>query len=200
MMNPRGMTFVELLVTLVISSVIMAGVYKVVINQAKVYSAQEQVVEFQQNIRAAMDQMVSDIWMAGYDNDSSTSKIVIDHPVTPGSTQLSISYEYDDTTEYAVTYKLSGDELVKQITVIKDTGVSNTVEEVLLDGVDSLGLSYGLDTNNDGVVDSWVSASGVTSKVIAIRVQLSAHPLHPDLKGFSSRGLESVVTLRNRIL
>jgi prepilin-type N-terminal cleavage/methylation domain-containing protein len=105
MMNPRGMTFVELLVTLVISSVIMAGAYKVVINQAKVYSAQEQVVEFQQSIRAAMDQMVSDIRMAGYDNDSSTSKIVIDYPVTPGSTQLSISYEYDDTTEYAVAYE-----------------------------------------------------------------------------------------------
>lgn len=199
-MNSRGITLIELLVTLVIASVITAGVYKVVISQAKTYNAQEQVVEFQQGIRIAMDQMVSDIRMAGYDNDSDTSKIVIDQPVTPGSTQLSISYEYDDTTEYAVTYRLNGDELIKQITVIKDTGVSNTLEEVLLDGVNSLGLSYGLDTNNDGVVDSWVSAGGVTSKVIAIRVQLSAHPLNPDLKGFSSRGLESVVTLRNRIL
>jgi type IV pilus assembly protein PilW len=199
-MNPRGMTLVELLVALVIASVITAGAYKVVISQAKAYNAQEQVVEFQQSIRIAMDQMVNDIRMAGYDNDSSTSKIVIDQPVTPGSTQLSISYEYDDTTEYTVTYRLNGDELVKQITVIKDTGVSDTLEEVLLDGVDRLSLRYGLDPNNDGVVDSWVSASGVTSKVIAIRVQLSAHPLNPDLKGFSSRGLESVVALRNKIL
>ena len=199
-MNPRGMTLVELLVTLVMTSVVMAGVYKLVIGQAKAYHAQEQVVELQQSIRNAMDQMVSDIRMAGYDSDSSTSKIVIDQPVTPGSTQLSISYEYDDATEFAVTYRLDGDDLFKQITLIKDTGVSNTQEEILLDGVDNLGLSYGLDTNNDGVVDSWVSASGVMSKVIAIRVQLSVHPLNPDLKGFSSRGLESVVTLRNRIL
>jgi type IV pilus assembly protein PilW len=198
--NTRGVTFVELLVTLVMASVIMAGVYRVVIGQVKAYNAQEQVVELQQNIRGAMEQMVGDLRMAGYDSDSSTSKIVIDQAVTPGSTQVSISYEYDDATELAVTYRLDGDDLLKQVTVIKDTGVSNTQEEVLLDGVDHLGLSYGLDTDNDGVVDSWVSASGVTSKIIAVRLQLSVHPLNPDLKSFSSRGLESVVALRNRIL
>jgi type IV pilus assembly protein PilW len=199
-MNARGMTLVELLVTLVITSVITAGVYRVVLGQVKAYNAQEQVVELQQSLRGAMEQLVSDIRMAGYDSDSSTSKIVIDQPIIPGSSDVSLSYEYDDTTEFAVTYRLDGDDLFKQITVSKDTGVSDTREEILLDGVDRLSLSYGLDTNNDGVVESWVSAGGVTSKIIAIRVQLSVHPLDPDLKGFSSRSLESVVALRNRIL
>ncbi len=93
-----------------------------------------------------------------------------------------------------------GGQLVKQVMVTKDTGISTTLEEILLDGVDGLSFNYGLDTDNDGVVDSWVSAGGVTSKVIAIRVRLSAHPLHPDMNNFSSRRLESVVTLRNKIL
>jgi len=194
------MTLVELLVTLVIASVIMAGIYEVVINEGKAYNAQEQVVEVQQSVRVAMNQMVSDIRMAGYDNDSSTSKIVIDQPVTPGSDELSVSYEYDNTTEHTMTYRLEGSQLIKQVTVTKDTGVSDTLEEILLDGVDGFRFIYGLDTDNDGAVDSWVSAGGVTSKVIAIRVQLSAHPLNPDLKGFSSRSLESVVALRNRLL
>ncbi len=199
-MSQKGVTLIELLVALVIASFIMAGVYKVVISQGKAYNIQEQVVEVQQGIRIAMEQMVSDIRMAGYDNDSSTSKILIGPPVTPGSTQVSISYEYDNTTEHTVTYKLDGGQLVKQVTDTKDTGISNTSEEILLEGVDGLSFNYGLDTNNDGVVDSWVTAGGVTSKVTAIRVRLSAHPLNPDLRVFSSRRLESVVTLRNRIL
>ncbi len=199
-MSQRGVTLIELLAALVIASFIMAGIYKVVISHGKAYNIQEQVVEVQQGIRIAIDQMVSDIRMAGYDNDNSTSKIVIDPPVTPGSTQLSINYEYDDTTEHTVTYRLDGGQLVKQVTVTKDTGVSNTSEEILLDGVDGLSITYGMDTDNNGVVDSWVTASGVISKVIAIRVQLSAHPLNPDLKIFSPRRLESVVALRNRLL
>jgi prepilin-type N-terminal cleavage/methylation domain-containing protein len=198
--NQRGMTFIELLVALTIVSFLMGGVYRLVISQVRAHTAQEEVADAQQGVRAAMGQMVRDIRMAGYDNDSSTSKIVIDHPITPGSNQLSISYEYDDTTEYTVIYRLNGGDLVRQLTVTKDMGAPTALNETLLEGVNSLSFIYGLDTNNDGVADSWVSASGVTSKVIAIRVQISAHPLDSDGKGLSPRELESVVTLRNRIL
>ena len=191
---------IELLVALVITSFLMAGVYQVVVRQGRVYSAQEQVVDVQQSVRVAMDHMVRDIRMAGYDNDSSTSRIVIPDPVTTGSSQLSLSYEYDDTTEHTVTYRLTGDQLAKQLTATTDTGVSSSTEEVVLEGVESLDFSYGLDTDNDGVVNTWVPASGVTSKVIAIRVRLSARPLISDLNHFSTRELESLVTLRNRIL
>ena len=199
-MNQRGVTLIELLVALVITSFLMAGVYQVVVRQGRVYSAQEQVVDVQQSVRVAMDHMVRDIRMAGYDNDSSTSRIVIPDPVTTGSSQLSLSYEYDETTEHTVTYRLNGDQLAKQLTATTDTGVSNSTEEIVLEGVEGLDFSYGLDTDNDGVVNTWVPASGVTSKVIAIRVRLSARPLSSDLNHFSTRELESVVTLRNRIL
>ena len=199
-MNQRGVTLIELLMALVITSFLMAGVYQVVVRQGRVYSAQEQVVDVQQSVRVAMDHMVRDIRMAGYDNDSSTSRIVIPDPVTTGSSQLSLSYEYDETTEHTVTYRLNGDQLAKQLTATTDTGVSNSTEEIVLEGVEGLDFSYGLDTDNDGVVNTWVPASGVTSKVIAIRVRLSARPLSSDLNHFSSRELESVVTLRNRIL
>ena len=199
-MNQRGVTLIELLVALVITSFLMAGVYQVVVRQGRVYSAQEQVVDVQQSVRVAMDHMVRDIRMAGYDNDSSTSRIVIPDPVTTGSSQLSLSYEYDETTEHTVTYRLNGDQLAKQLTATTDTGVSNSTEEIVLEGVESLDFSYGLDTDNDGVVNTWVPAGGVTSKVIAIRVRLSARPLSSDLNHFSTRELESVVTLRNRIL
>ena len=199
-MNQRGVTLIELLVALVITSFLMAGVYQVVVRQGRAYTAQEQVVDVQQSVRVAMDHMVRDIRMAGYDSDSSTSKVAIPDPVTTGSSQLSLSYEYDDTTEHTVTYRLNGDQLAKQLTATTDTGVSNSTEEIVLEGVEGLDFSYGLDTDNDGVVNTWVPASGVTSKVIAIRVRLSARPLSSDLNHFATRELESVVTLRNRIL
>ncbi len=199
-MNQRGVTLIELLVALVITSFLMAGVYQAVVHQGKAYTAQEQAADVQQTVRVAMDHMVRDIRMAGYDDDSSTSKIVIPDPVTTGSSQLSLRYEYDETTEHTVTYRLNGDQLAKKLTATTDAGVSNSTEEIVLEGVESLDFSYGLDTDNDGVVNTWVPAGGVTSKVIAIRVRLSARPLSYDLNHFSPRQLESVVTLRNRIL
>lgn len=45
----------------------MGGMYSAYLAQQRIYLAQEQVAEMQQNIRAAMDMMVRHIRMAGYD-------------------------------------------------------------------------------------------------------------------------------------
>lgn len=62
-----GFTLVELMITMAISGIIMAGIYSAYLAQQRTYLAQEQVAEMQQNIRAAMDTMVRQIRMAGYD-------------------------------------------------------------------------------------------------------------------------------------
>ena len=64
-----GFTLVELLVALVISGVLMTAVYTTFQAQQNSYLVQEQVAEMQQNIRAGMDIMVSELRMAGYDVD-----------------------------------------------------------------------------------------------------------------------------------
>ncbi len=65
-LGERGFTLVELLITMVISGVIVASIYSAYTAQQKVYTAQNQVTEMQQNIRAAMDIMTREIRMAGY--------------------------------------------------------------------------------------------------------------------------------------
>lgn len=65
--NSEGFTLVELLVTLAISGILMAGVYTAFMSQQNSYLVQEQVVEVQQNIRAGQDIMVRYLRMAGYD-------------------------------------------------------------------------------------------------------------------------------------
>jgi prepilin-type N-terminal cleavage/methylation domain-containing protein len=64
-MNKKGITLIELLVTLVIGSIVVAGIYRTFISQQHVYTVQEQVVEMQQNSRLAISQMMREIRMAG---------------------------------------------------------------------------------------------------------------------------------------
>jgi type IV pilus assembly protein PilW len=65
--STKAFTLVELMITMMISGVIISGVYSAYISQQRTYLAQEQVAEMQQNLRAATDIMVREIKMAGYD-------------------------------------------------------------------------------------------------------------------------------------
>src|SRR4030042_2722127 len=64
-MNKRGLTLIELLIVLVISTILIAGIYRTFIHQQHTYTVQDQVVAMQQNVRMAINQMVREIRMAG---------------------------------------------------------------------------------------------------------------------------------------
>ena len=66
----KGVTLIELLVALVISGILIAALYRTFIGQQKVYIVQEQVVDMQQNTRAAISRMIREIRMAGFGNVS----------------------------------------------------------------------------------------------------------------------------------
>lgn len=63
----HGFTIIELVISLAITMILMGvavGIFNV---QRKSYNMQEQVTEMHQNVRTAMDMMVREIRMAGYD-------------------------------------------------------------------------------------------------------------------------------------
>jgi prepilin-type N-terminal cleavage/methylation domain-containing protein len=60
-----GITLIELIVSLVISSILIAAIYRVLVFQEKVYNAQERIADMQQNLRVAAYQIVRDVRMAG---------------------------------------------------------------------------------------------------------------------------------------
>ena len=62
-----GFTLVELLVGLLISGIIMTGLYITFSNQQRHYRAQLDVTAMQQNIRASLNLLSSDIRMAGFE-------------------------------------------------------------------------------------------------------------------------------------
>jgi prepilin-type N-terminal cleavage/methylation domain-containing protein len=65
-MNRKGMTLIELLVVLVMSGILVAGVYRTFISQQHTFTVQEQVVDMQQNVRLAINRMTRELRMAGY--------------------------------------------------------------------------------------------------------------------------------------
>ncbi len=65
--DSRGFTLVELMIVVAVSGVLMGSLYSAYRAQQKVYTAQESVAEMQQNLRAAMSVMSTEMRMAGYD-------------------------------------------------------------------------------------------------------------------------------------
>ena len=217
--NKRGITLIELLVALVISAITMAAIYRIFISQTKSYYVQDQVVETQQSIRSAMEILLRDLRMTGFDDDNLNSKytdstsIQVVNPITTGATSITVTYEYFDRTvlpsgEYqlhTVAYALDGfSNLVRTRTVTKPNKSSQTAAEPLLPNVNALNFTYGVDDNDDDVLDRWASAASVGfGRVIAVRLVLTARPdqTNPDVqKAVSPRTLDSIVMMRNLCL
>jgi len=203
-LNKKGITLIELLVAMIISAAVIAGIYRVFVAQTRAYTVQEQVVEVQQGTRSAMEILLRDLRMAGFDSDDGGSKISIANPVVAGDRSITVSYEYDYTTQHIITYSLDAatKRLFRQLTTMKDDGSSvASPQDVLLENVEALDFTYGVDTNGDGALDNWVPAAGIgMDKVVAVRVVLTGNPdpTNPDVKNWvSPRTLNSTVTLRN---
>jgi prepilin-type N-terminal cleavage/methylation domain-containing protein len=201
---PKGMTLIELMVVLVICCMLIGGIYRLFIAQSKAYTVQDQVVEVQQNVRAAMEILLRDLRMTGFDDDRTPLIMIPNPPVIPEDHAITVRYEYDNA-QYQVRYWLDAtSRLIRQETI---NGVSTT--ETLLENVEALNFTYGIDENEDGamddrdangMIDDWVPSGTVGNlKVVAVRASLTARPtqVNADLQSTSPRTLISAVTFRN---
>ena len=64
--NIEGFTLTELMVAMGIGMVVLAAVTTTFMAQAKLYNAQEQINEMEQNARGALDIITRELKMAGY--------------------------------------------------------------------------------------------------------------------------------------
>ncbi len=64
--HSKGFTLIEVMFSIGITLILMIGFYKLLISQNRAYYIEDQVVEMQQNTRAAMNLMMKEIRMAGY--------------------------------------------------------------------------------------------------------------------------------------
>jgi len=94
----RGLTLVELLVALVLSSILIFVLYKTFIRQQKTYTVQEQVFDMQQNVRAMMARMVREIRMAGF------GRIAGEHVPGVGYVSRILPVQFRNTNGTVISY------------------------------------------------------------------------------------------------
>jgi len=70
--NDKGFTLVELVIAMAVGLIVLSAVYALFTVQSKHLATQEQLAELHQNAREAMDIVVREISMAGYNQTSSS--------------------------------------------------------------------------------------------------------------------------------
>ena len=147
----KGLTLIELLVAFVIGALIIAGLYRTLIGQQKTYTVQEQIVDMQQNARAAVNRMMSEIRMAGFGNVS----MVL--PITFSTGTFSNVLNLNAPTAGSLTI-VSG---VGGTSTVTTAGVIGQSQIVVSTFTDDMGNAL-FDTNNR----RYVSIGGLESYMI----------------------------------
>ena len=168
--NNKGFTLIEILIAMAISGVVVGAIYTTYDSQQKSYVTQQQVVEVQQNLRAASYLMDSEIRMAGFDPRPNPEAEI--EAAGPESITFStyIGEETDGEDNDGDDVVDEPDEAVKSITYSlydaysdgdTDIGrkVGNCSRQPVAENVDALGFGYAFDDNKDGELD-YVDTNG----------------------------------------
>lgn len=132
--SSSGFTLVEMMIALLMSTFVVFAVYTAFEGQQKVQLNQNEVVETQQNLRAAMELIMRDARMAAYDPTKGAGAGFTN--AQPGRFTLT-----KDTTDTACTGNPDG--------IINASACEETV---------SFGFSNAIDADNDGNPDAGVAS------------------------------------------
>ncbi|WP_339137944.1 MAG: PilW family protein [Candidatus Electrothrix sp. GW3-4] len=179
----NGFTFIELMVSMVIASFVFAGIYGVYTIQQRSYTVQEQVSEMQQKGRAALDYMVRDIRMAGYNdpNGGCTSRNITswNNWVAQPATLTFDTCNPVTNNQETIRYDLLGNTLRRTV----DSGTAQTIAE----DVEAIEFYYALESNTTpGTMQSpsVTSVTGVNNiqRIRSVQISLLIRSTFPDRK------------------
>jgi type IV pilus assembly protein PilW len=126
--SQSGFTLVELMIAMVISGVLLAGMVMAFTGQSRSYNTQQEITVLQEDIRASLSMMTSEIRMAGFDpTTTADAKILL-----ANATELQFS---QDITDNAGTGSGDG-----------DTGDANEIIRYKINTKGSLGRATGAGT------------------------------------------------------
>ena len=171
--NHQGFTLVELMITLVMAGIIVAAIYSAYIIQQKTYYTQGQVADMQQNNRAGLEVMTSEIQMATYDPSSHKAGASI---TTANATTFAFTSDLDGNgdvlgTDENVTYGITGTELMR-------TPLAGA-PQAIAEGIAAIEFYYFLD---DGVTQTLTPTPAQLSKIQTVQVTLLAVASQKDIK------------------
>ena len=124
--NESGMTLLEILIAVVITTIVMIGSYATYNMVSKQYSSITDRSQMRQSGRKAIDVIVKDLRNAGYYNEGSGCS-VITKPISSydnknaGTDELEIIYDISSTERRKISYLIENKQLYKKISTDKNT-------------------------------------------------------------------------------
>lgn len=173
----EGFTLTEVMVAMGIGMVMLAAVTTTFMSQTKIYNAQEQINEMEQNARGVLDIISREVKMAGY--NPATGAVT---GVTYSTSQLQIEADLDASG--AISTSSSANERViyvfdsvnKQITRQVGSGLA----QVLADNITAFNFSY---YQADGT-----TAATTSSAIRQVKIDITARTAKPDPNYTSNDG------------
>jgi type IV pilus assembly protein PilW len=184
-----GFTLIELLVSMVIGLTILAGVATTFTLHTRQNTAEEQIAQMQQNVRAALDLMVREIQMAKY-NPLGSAFPSGTYGVTYSATQLQIQADMDGSGVLSTTTCDPADGTTMEniiyawdsanLRITRRCGSGGTAE-VLADNITDFNFSY-YDANGTAV-----SSSANSGNIRKVTINITGRTAKPD-PSYTSNG------------
>jgi len=193
-----GFTILELLIAMAIGLLVLGALYGVFTFQNKTLSNQEQIVELQQNARAAMDMMTREISMAGY-NPAHMSGTTM--PQISAATANSISFVADLNGNGDTTADSSNPKENITYDVYTSDGVTclgrttNGTRQPVVEHIQSLSFIYVLSDGSQTTTPTSTQLESIV-KVNVSLTAISAKP-KPNSSNYWTCTLTSDVVARN---
>ena len=187
-----GFTIIELMITLVITSVLILGSVNFLVSARKSNNVQSALSELTSSGRFGLDQLTRDLRMAGYrDSDWTLGPIDFSLSATDGDSAdggdgISITYEASRDCAFLVPAVVNRDGIAG--TSDDNIGIVTNVYQVvdgtlqcngqtITGGVEEMQVYFGEDTDATDVANRWVAASAANldmARVVSVRIHLLA--------------------------
>lgn len=134
-----GFTLVELMMTLFISIFIAATIYVAYTGQHTTQIAQNDLIQIQQNIRAASNLLSSEMRLAGYKDPSSDTDVGLSTSTSDvNQGKMRFIWEDDSGTTSDITYKIDNTADADGDGVIDDLSVAGNLQRTINGGTDTI--------------------------------------------------------------
>jgi type IV pilus assembly protein PilW len=179
--NIEGFTLVELMVSMSIGMVILAAVTTTFMSQTRIYNAQEQINEMQQNARGALDIITREVKMAGYKPNGGGF-----NGVTYSTTQLMIQADLD--SDGAISTSSTANEQIRYVFDSANQRITRAVgsgsAQILAEHISAFSFGY-LDTNG--------TATTVAANIRQVSISITAITAKPDPNYTSNGGYRNYI-------
>ena len=187
----QGLTLIELMVALVISLLILAGLFTVYQSNNRAYRISDGLVRVQENGRFALDFIVRELRMAGFPAIDSNLRNQVGGTEGTGPNNSDTLIIRNNTGNDCIGTAVAG--VVQNTYTIVDTGRTNKQGNAimaldcngteLVEGIENLQVLYGVDTDaeRDGIPNRYVDADNVAvvsngwQRVVTVRIALLAN-------------------------